>query len=120
MSKRSQHVKELVAIVEEALQTKSAEDWEELLMTADVPCSVARPIEDMFDHPQVNALDMVAYVTHPVVGGMRMLGVPMHFSKMPTRVQQPAPALGEHTEEVLRSLGYTAEQVTALKQARVI
>jgi formyl-CoA transferase len=120
MAKRSQQVKALVALVEEALQAKSAEEWEALLSAADVPCSVARPIEDMFDHPQVKALDMVVHVTHPVVGGIRMLGVPMHFSTMPTRVQQPAPTLGEHTEEVLHSLGYTAEQVAELKQARVI
>ncbi|MGH8071240.1 MAG: CaiB/BaiF CoA transferase family protein, partial [Candidatus Entotheonellia bacterium] len=114
MSKRSQHVKELVVIVEEALQAKSAEEWEELLSVADVPCSVARPIEDMFDHPQVKALDMVAQVTHPVVGGMRMLGVPITFSQMPSRVQQPAPTLGEHTQEILHSLGYTADQVAEL------
>jgi crotonobetainyl-CoA:carnitine CoA-transferase CaiB-like acyl-CoA transferase len=120
MSKRSQHVQELVALIEEALQAKSAEEWEALLSAADVPCSVARPIEDMFDHPQVKALDMVAHVTHPVVGGMRMLGVPINFSKMPSRVQRPAPALGEHTEEILRSLGYTADQVAELKQAKVI
>jgi crotonobetainyl-CoA:carnitine CoA-transferase CaiB-like acyl-CoA transferase len=120
MSKRSQHVKELVAMVEEALQAKSAEEWEALLSAADVPCSVARPIEDMFDHPQVKALDMVAHTTHPVVGGMRMLGVPINFSKMSSRRQQPAPALGEHTAEILQSLGYTADQVADLKRAKVI
>jgi formyl-CoA transferase len=120
MSKRSEHVQALVAMVEEALQAKTAEEWEELLSAADVPCSVARPIEDMFDHPQVNALDMVAHVTHPVIGGMRQLGVPIHFSKMPSRMQQPAPALGEHTAAILQSLGYTADQVAELKRAKVI
>jgi formyl-CoA transferase len=120
MSKRSQHVKELVAMVEEALQAKSAEEWEVLLGAADVPCSVARPIEDMFDHPQVKALGMVVHTTHPVVGGMRMLGVPIDFSKMPSRTQQPAPALGQHTVEILQSLGYSADQVTELRRAKVI
>jgi crotonobetainyl-CoA:carnitine CoA-transferase CaiB-like acyl-CoA transferase len=120
MSKRSQHVQQLVAIVEEALQAKSAEEWEGLLSAADVPCSVARPIEDMFEHPQVKALGMTAHVAHPVVGGMRMLGVPLQFSDTPSRQQQPAPALGEHTEEILQDLGYTAEQVAALKRAKAI
>ena len=120
MSKRSQYVQELVAMVEEALQSRTAEEWEQLLMAADVPCSVARPIEDMFDHPQVKALDMVTPLTHPVVGGLRTLGVPIYFSKMPQRVQQPAPTLGQHTEEILQSLGYTVEQVAELKQAKVI
>jgi crotonobetainyl-CoA:carnitine CoA-transferase CaiB-like acyl-CoA transferase len=120
MSKRSQHVQQLVALVEKALQAKSAEDWERLLSAADVPCSVARPIEDMFDHAQVKALDMVAHVEHPVVGGMRMLGVPINFSRMENRWQRPAPALGEHTEEILRSLGYSAEQVAALQRTKVI
>jgi crotonobetainyl-CoA:carnitine CoA-transferase CaiB-like acyl-CoA transferase len=120
MSKRSQHVTELVATVEEALQAKTAEEWEILLSAADVPCSVARPIEDMFDHPQVKALDMVAQVTHPVVGGMRMLGVPINFSKMENRTQRAAPTLGEHSEEILQSLGYAAEQIAELKRSRVI
>ena len=120
MSQRSQHVQELVAIIEQALQAKSAEEWEQLLSAADVPCSVARPIEDLFDHPQVEALNMVTHLTHPVVGGMRALGVPIHFSKMSERVPQPAPTLGQHTEEILQSCGYTAEQVAELKRARVI
>jgi len=120
MSKRSQHLAELVAIVEEALQAKSAEEWEQLLSAADVPCSVTRPIEDMFDHPQVKAMHMVTHLTHPVVGGMRTMGVPIDFSKMPSREQQPAPTLGQHTEEILHSLGYTAEQVAELKRAKVI
>jgi crotonobetainyl-CoA:carnitine CoA-transferase CaiB-like acyl-CoA transferase len=51
---------------------------------------------------------------------MRMLGVPITFSQMPSRVQQPAPTLGEHTEEILHSLGYTADQVAELKRAKVI
>jgi crotonobetainyl-CoA:carnitine CoA-transferase CaiB-like acyl-CoA transferase len=120
MSKRSQHVQELVAIIEEALQAKTAEEWEQLLSAADVPCSVARPIEDMFDHPQVKALDMVTPVTHPVVGSLRALGVPINFSTMPQRVQQPAPTLGQHTEEILQGLGYTAEQLADLERAKVI
>jgi crotonobetainyl-CoA:carnitine CoA-transferase CaiB-like acyl-CoA transferase len=120
MSKRSQHIADLVAIVEEALQAKSAEEWEALLSAADVPCSVARPIEDMFDHPQVRAMGMVTHLTHPLVGGMRTLGVPLNFSKMPSPAQQPAPTLGQHTEEVLQSLGYTAEQLAELKRAKVI
>ena len=120
MSKRSQHVQELVAIVEEALQAKTAEEWERLLSAADVPCSVARPIEDMFEHPQVEALEMVTHLTHPMVGGMRALGVPINFSKMSDRMQQPAPTLGQHTEEILQGLGYTAEQLAELKGAKVI
>jgi formyl-CoA transferase len=120
MSKRSQHIKELVATVETALQAKSAEEWEALLSAADVPCSVARPLEDMFDHPQVKAMEMVTHLTHPIIGGMRSIGVPLNFSKMPSREQQSAPTLGQHSEEILQRLGYTAERVAALKRAQVI
>jgi crotonobetainyl-CoA:carnitine CoA-transferase CaiB-like acyl-CoA transferase len=68
-----------------------------------VPCSVLRPIDDMFDHPQDRAFSMVAHVSYPVIGGMRMPGVPIHFSKMSNCVQPPAPTLGQPTEEILRS-----------------
>lgn len=85
-----------------------------------MPCSVARPSEDMFDHPQVEALAMVAHVAHPVVGGLRLLGTPIHFSKMSNRIQQPAPTFGEHAEEILYSLGYTADQVAESMRTKVI
>jgi crotonobetainyl-CoA:carnitine CoA-transferase CaiB-like acyl-CoA transferase len=51
---------------------------------------------------------------------MGMLGVPINFSTMPSRVQKPAPILGKHTEEILHSLGYTPDQVVQLKRAKVI
>jgi crotonobetainyl-CoA:carnitine CoA-transferase CaiB-like acyl-CoA transferase len=74
----------------------------------------------MFDHPQVEALAMVTHLKHPTVGGMRALGVPINFSTMSNRMQQPAPTLGQHTEEILQSLGYTAEQLAELKRAKVM
>ena len=67
-------------------------------------------IEEVSDHPQAKALDMMPHGTHRLGGGLRMLGVPMPFSRLPTRAQQPAPTLDEPTQAVLHSQGYSVEQ----------
>ena len=54
------------------------------------------------------------------IGPMRLAGVPIHFEKTPGRIQQAAPTLGQHTEEVLREYGYEAEQIEALGRKGVI
>jgi CoA:oxalate CoA-transferase len=64
---------------------------------------------------------MLVEVDQPQVGRMRIVGSPIRLSETPGEVYAPAPMLGEHSEEVLRTvLGYTDEQVKALKDGKVI
>jgi crotonobetainyl-CoA:carnitine CoA-transferase CaiB-like acyl-CoA transferase len=64
-------------------------------------------------HPQTLARNMVVDLVHPEAGPTRALGSPLHFSATPTRVDRPAPLLGEHTREVLRECGYSQAEVDA-------
>jgi crotonobetainyl-CoA:carnitine CoA-transferase CaiB-like acyl-CoA transferase len=57
---------------------------------------------------------MVVEWEQPALGTVRQLGVPVKLSRTPGTVHTPAPALGEHTEEVLHEAGYTVEEVGAL------
>ncbi|PIP05218.1 MAG: hypothetical protein COX52_13145, partial [Syntrophobacterales bacterium CG23_combo_of_CG06-09_8_20_14_all_48_27] len=57
---------------------------------------------------------------HPVRGMIKMLGVPVKLKKTPGRPQLPPPLLGEHSEEILREIGYTDEQIGELVAAKVI
>jgi len=59
-------------------------------------------------------------VDHPTIGPMRLAGVPVHFDKTPGRIQQPAPTLGQHTEEILREYGYDDATIAALELKGVI
>jgi crotonobetainyl-CoA:carnitine CoA-transferase CaiB-like acyl-CoA transferase len=63
---------------------------------------------------------MVLGVEHPGHGEVEMLGFPIKFSEAPCRIRRPAPDLGADTEEVLRELGYSAEEVARLRREGVV
>ncbi|RMF92413.1 MAG: CoA transferase [Nitrospinota bacterium] len=120
MAKRSAEAVPLRKMLGEAFLQKTADEWEQLLEAHGVPCSKVRPLEDLFDHPQVLANEMIVTLEHPVVGRFRMIGLPLKLQKTPGKIRRPAPTLGQHTEEILTSLGYTAEEIASLREKKVI
>jgi crotonobetainyl-CoA:carnitine CoA-transferase CaiB-like acyl-CoA transferase len=93
VKKRAAHADELVPKLREVLLTRSAEEWESLLADA-VPCSVARAVEDMFDHPQTTAEDLMASIPHPTLGSYRGVTRSIKFSRTPGPDPFAAPLLG--------------------------
>ena len=86
----------------------------------DVPASHVRDMAELFDDPQIEAREMVAEVDHPTAGPMRFPASPMHFSRTPATVRRHPPALGEHTESVLREYGYDDDDLAELQKRDVI
>ena len=117
--KRAQRAAELVPKVRAALRTRTALEWEEVFGDR-VPCGAVRPIEDMFDHPQVLAEGLVAEYEHPDVGRYRGLGKPLKFSEAPGAEPYAAPTLGQHTAEVLMRYGYSEQDLRHLGELGVI
>ena len=101
--KRAQHSDEIVPRLRAALFERTAAQWEAAFGDA-VPCSAARRIEDMFDHPQVAAQGLVEHYEHPVVGGYRGMARPVAFGRTPAQKVSAAPALGEHSDSVVAAL----------------
>ncbi|MDO8784770.1 MAG: CoA transferase, partial [Syntrophales bacterium] len=87
---------------------------------AKMRCDPCLTYEELFNHPQVAANEMVVNLDHPLRGMIKMLGVPVKLKKTPGRPQLPPPLLGEHSEEILREIGYTDEQIGELAAAKVI
>jgi crotonobetainyl-CoA:carnitine CoA-transferase CaiB-like acyl-CoA transferase len=114
MRKRAAETSVLVPKVRAALAAKTALEWEELFGER-VPCAAVRPIEDMFDHPQVLAQDLVASVDHPVVGSYRTLTKPIAFAETPGPAPTAAPLQGQHSDEVLARFGFTGAEIAALR-----
>ncbi len=98
--KRAHHAGEIVPALRAALMTRSALEWE-TLFGEDVPCSAVRTLEDMFDHPQVGAEELVAPFEHPTVGRYRGFTRAIKFGRTPGAAPFAAPALGQHSEDVL-------------------
>ncbi len=98
--KRAQHAGEIVPRLRAALMTRSALEWE-ALFGEDVPCSAARTVEDMFDHPQVRAEELISTFEHPTAGRYRGFTRAIKFGRTPGPDPFAAPTLGQHSDEVL-------------------
>jgi len=117
---RLAHRKELVAVLEGIFAEKSVEEWMTLLEAADVLCSPVNSYSALVNHPQVKASGLIVEQEHPKAGRFRTVATPVKFSRAPGRIRTPAPTLGEHTEELLREIGYGAARIRALRDAKVI
>jgi crotonobetainyl-CoA:carnitine CoA-transferase CaiB-like acyl-CoA transferase len=117
--KRAEHAALLVPRLRAALQARTAPEWEAHFGER-VPCAAARPVEDMFEHPQVAAEGILASFEHPGVGHYRGMAHPVRFGDGPPAAPFAAPQLGQHSREILESFGYAAEEIARLRAARVV
>ncbi|HWT89901.1 MAG TPA: CoA transferase, partial [Solirubrobacterales bacterium] len=69
------------------------------------------------DSELVRARGMVVELEQPELGTVRQLGNPVKLSRTPADTGRPAPAFGEHTDEVLREVGYSDEEIAAMKES---
>ncbi len=106
-SARMENLEALTAAMNAVLSTRTKAEWIEVLDAAGVPAGPVHTIGEALSHPQTLARDMVVELVHPQAGPTRALGCPIHFSKTPTRIDRPAPMLGEHTRELLREYDYS-------------
>ncbi len=112
---------QLVPILEAVMKTRTKSDWLAALEAAKVPCGAINNLAEVFANPQVQARQMVTEWQHPVKADLRLVSSPIKLSATPVRTDLPPPLLGQHTDEVLRSvLNYTDVQLADLKQKAVI
>ncbi len=119
MRSRAAHAAELLPELRAALAARGAREWEEIFGER-VPCAAVRPIEDMFDHPQVVAEELVATLDHPVVGRYRAMTKPIKFAETPGPPPRAAPIFGQHSDEILADYGYSGADVAALREKGVV
>jgi formyl-CoA transferase len=119
MRSRAQHAAELVPELRAALAARSALEWEEIFGER-VPCAAVRPIEDMFDHPQVRAEELVTTLDHPVIGSYRTMTKPIKLSDTPGPAPTASPTFGQHSDEVLAGYGYSATEIAILRERNVV
>ena len=117
VKKRAAEAGELVPKIRAALAVRTAVEWEALLGER-VPCAAARAIEGMFDHSQVAAEGILATFEHARIGRYRGVAHPIDFGAGPAPVA--APALGQHSREILSSLGYADEEIERLCRAGAV
>ena len=116
---------QLVPILEAVMRTRSKADWLVALEEAKVPCGAINNLAEVFADPQIDARNMVTTWQHPVKDELRLVASPIKLSATPVRTPDrgglPPPLLGQHTNEVLRSvLNYPDAKLFLLKTSQVI
>jgi len=122
MGGRRDHAEELIGILDETLASKPRDAWVRHFDELRAPFSYA-PVNDYADvlsDPQVLENDYVVSFDHPAVGEVKLMGYPVRFEKTPARIAREAPEFGQHTEEVLQELGFSWEEIAALREEGVV
>jgi crotonobetainyl-CoA:carnitine CoA-transferase CaiB-like acyl-CoA transferase len=117
---RGRNKEALNEMIANALRARTSREWFEMMVEAGLPCGPVYSIKDVFADPQVEALRITRPVTHPRLGDIDLIAQPCEITGFDRAVRTATPDLGEHNEEILRSLGYDSEAIEKLKAARVI
>ncbi len=116
---RLRHREELEKIIIEKLKEKPRDEWIEILLKAGVPCGAVNTIKEVIEHPQTNYRKTVVDVEYPGLGKIKLFNNPVKFSEFEVEVRRP-PKLGEHTEEVLKSIGLSESEIEKLREEGVV
>lgn len=117
-SARGRNIDDRLNLTQEVLLSDTAAKWLQRLEAEDVPCAPVLSRREVIQHAQVIANDALMESDHPVVGRLRQARPAPRFSGTPTELRHPAPALGQHTGEVLREAGLSDAEIAALTEGR--
>lgn len=111
---------EILNFLRNTFRSKTCDEWVEEFKNEDICFSPIHDLEEVFSDPHVASREMIQEMDHPRCGKIQQVGFPVKFSGMKTEMGQSPPLLGEHTEEVLLSLGYFKDEILILKSEGVI
>ena len=109
----------LEAQTEALFRDRTNEEWIGILDAAGIPCGPVRFIEELLEDEQVRANDLVVELEHALAGPLKMAGPILRMSGTPLEATSASPTLGQHTDEILAELGYTAQEVERLRELGV-
>ncbi|MCI0398158.1 MAG: CoA transferase [Chloroflexi bacterium] len=111
---------ELEPILDEHFAQGEAAEWLARLHEARIPCGPVNGLPDVLADEQFLARGGVVELPHPLLGSVKVLANPIHFSETPPTYRRHPPLLGEHSEEILAELGYDAAAVAGLRARGVV
>ncbi|MGI9382211.1 MAG: CaiB/BaiF CoA transferase family protein [Methyloligellaceae bacterium] len=117
---RSENRQARLTMIEEILRSGTTGHWMAAFEREDVPCAPVHRRRAMIDDPQVQANDLIVELDHPGVGPVRQARPAARYEQTPSLIGGPAPELGEHTSAVLAEIGYSVEEIEALRSAGII
>src|SRR4051794_18366063 len=117
---RSDNRKALNAAIEAITETRDSAEWIERFNKAGVPAGPIYSMDQVFADPQVKHLGIATPVEHATLGRLELVGQAMTLSRTPSRLRTASPEPGEHSDEILRELGYSDGDIVALRERRIV
>jgi formyl-CoA transferase len=117
---RSKNRKAMNGELDRVLMHKPTAHWVEVLNKAGVPCGPIYNVKEVFDDPHVQALGLAVTIEHPRLGKQAMQNLPVTLSRTPGAVRTPSPDMGQHTDQILAELGYSKDEIAALRRDNVV
>lgn len=118
--KRVENHDELFNILQPILKQKTADEWLALFDKNGIPAGPILNVDEILDHPQIQARDMVKELPHAKGMNVKVTGIPVKLSDTPGSIDSAPPTLGQHTDEVLQDLGYSKKDIDELRKKGVI
>jgi formyl-CoA transferase len=117
---RSANRTALNAEIATVVATRTTAEWVALLNAAGVPCGPIYAMDQVFADPQVRHIGAAAPVRHPRLGELKLVNQAVRLSRTPATMARPTPERGEHSDEILRELGYDNTRIGELRSRGVI
>jgi crotonobetainyl-CoA:carnitine CoA-transferase CaiB-like acyl-CoA transferase len=117
---RIQNIDALYPLLDDKFLAKTTAEWIAVLEAHDMICAPVQDYEALVTDPQALANEYLLTVDHPTNGPTQVVGFPWKFSETPAEIAPAAPELGQHTEEILLHLGYSWEEIGALREEKAI
>ena len=105
--------------INQRLATNDKVYWIDLLNQGGVACGLINNLQEVFEDKQIQHLGLVHQVVSPHQGPQKLVGQPMTLSRTPSSIARTAPRRGEHSDEILRELGYSVDDLANMKQREV-
>ncbi len=117
---RQEHAEELVKIIEEIFLTKTYDELMDILSRHKLVWSPVRTPLEVTQDEQANANEFFVEWDHPTYDKIKVMNNPIKLSETPAGIHSKAPELGEHTDALLEALGYTADQISEMKEKGIV
>lgn len=112
---------ELKILIEDALASKPAGEWERLLNATDVPAGRVLTVPEALDHPHIRSRGLIStFENVPDIGKVEIVRTGFKLNGLTPEVQDPPPRLGQHTDQILCDLGFCPQEIESLRKEGII